>query len=136
MKNFLIGCGVILVLVVGGLVVGGLWIWNQAAPLVTQGFQQVQKLEKELQRVVPNIKDAKFGFESVNGKNKLKLTVPVTFDPSQGKQAEQTAQQILAVVKQNLPTGLPAAILEMQMIRQLPNGAKQERVFMFNLTQK
>lgn len=134
MKGFLIGCGVVALLAIGGLVIGGLWIYNQAAPAITQGLQQMQKLERELQKISPNLKGLNIGLNTNNGKTTLKLTVPVPFDPSNGKQAEQTAQQVLAMVRQNLPQGLPATALELKLFRDLPNGSKQERTFKFALT--
>jgi hypothetical protein len=136
MKGFLIGCGVVAVLVIGGLVVGGLWVYNQAAPIIGQGIQQLQKLETELQKISPNLKGLNVGINTVNGKTTLKLTVPVPFDPASSKQAEQTAQQVLAVVRQNLPQGLPATALEVRLFREKPNGSKQERSFNFVLTPK
>lgn len=131
MKGFLIGCGVVALLLIGGLVIGGLWIYNQAVPLVTQG---ISKLEAELKKVLPNLKGLQVGFNSSNGRNTLKLSAPVPFDPSQGAQAEKTAQQILGVVRQNLPKGIPATRLEVRLFRDLANGAKQERTFGFDLT--
>ncbi len=136
MKGLLIGCGVVALLLVGGLVAGGLWIWNQAGPAITQGLQQMQKLEGELKKVLPNLKGLNAGVQTINGKTTLKLSAPVPFDPSSGKEAEKTAQQILGVVRQNLPTGIPATALELRLFRDLPNGAKQERTFKFELTTK
>jgi hypothetical protein len=135
-KGFLIGCGVVAVLLIGGLVVGGLWVYNQAAPIIGQGIQQLQKLETELQKISPNLKGFNVGVHTVNGKTTLKLAVPVPFDPTNGKQAEQTAQQVLAVVRQNLPQGLPATALELRLLRETPNRGKQERTFNFALTPK
>jgi hypothetical protein len=134
MKGFLIGCGVVAVLIIGGLVVGGLWVWNQAGPTITQGFQQFQKLEAELKKVLPNTKDLNFQINSNNGKTVLKLAAPVPFDPTQGTQAEKTAQQMLEVIRQNLPVAVPATGLELRLFRELPNGVKQERTFKFDLT--
>jgi hypothetical protein len=134
MKGFLIGCGVVAVLLIGGLVVGGLWVYNQAAPIIGQGIQQLQKLETELKKISPNLKGLNIALNTNNGKTTLKLAVPVPFDPATGKQAEQTAQQVLVVVRQNLPQGLPATALELRLFRELPNGGKQERTFNFALT--
>jgi hypothetical protein len=134
MKGFFIGCGVVAVLVIGGLVVGGLWVYNQAAPLIGQGIQQLQKLETELQKISPDLKGLNVALNTNNGKTTLKLAVPVGFDPSSGKQAEQTAQQVLAVVRQHLPQGLPATALELRLFRDMANGGKQERTFNFALT--
>jgi hypothetical protein len=136
MKGFLIGCGVVVLLVLGGLVAGGLWIWNQAGPAITQGVQQMQKLEAELKKIVPDLKGLNVNLQTVNGKTTLKLSSPVPFDPSSGIQAEKTAKQMLEVVRQNLPSSIPASSLELKLFRNLPNGAKQERTFKFDLTPK
>jgi hypothetical protein len=134
MKGFLIGCGVVAVLIIGGLVVGGLWVYNQAVPIIGQGIQQLQKLETELRKISPNLKGLNVGVNTVNGKTTLQLAVPVPFDPASSKQAEQTAQQVLGVVRQNLPQGLPATALKLRLFRETPNGGKQERTFNFALT--
>jgi hypothetical protein len=135
MRGLLIGCGVVAILIVGGLVAGGLWIWNQAGPAITQGVQQMQKLEKELQKVVPDLKGLDFQIQTKNNKTTLKLSAPVPFDPSSGAQAEKIAKQMLEVIRQNLPVGIPATGLELRLFRNLPNGAKQERTFKFDLSQ-
>ena len=135
MKGLLIGCGVVAVLIIGGLVAGGLWVWNQAGPAITQGVQQFQKLEKELQKVVPDVKGLNFSVQTNNNKTTIKLSAPVPFDPSSGAQAEKTAKQMLEVIRKNLPTGIPASALELRLFRDLPNGGKQERTFKFDLTQ-
>ena len=133
MKGFLIGCGLVVLLVVGGLVAGGLWIWNQAGPTITQGLAQFQKLESELKKVVPNLKGLNFQVQTNNGKTTLKLSAPVTFNPSEGAQAEKTAKQMLEVIRKNLPSGIPASSLELRLFRDLANGSKQERTFRFDL---
>ena len=134
MKGFLIGCGVVALLIVGGLVAGGLWIWNQAGPTITQGLASLQKLEAELKKVVPDLKGLNVQVQTINGKTVLKLSAPVPFNPSEGAQAEKTAKEILEVVRKNLPSGIPASALELRLFRSLANGAKQERTFRFDLT--
>ncbi|MEY4532122.1 MAG: hypothetical protein RLZZ156_2845, partial [Deinococcota bacterium] len=119
MRGLLIGCGVVAILIVGGLVAGGLWIWNQAGPAITQGVQQMQKLEKELQKVVPDLKGLDFQIQTKNNKTTLKLSAPVPFDPSSGAQAEKIAKQMLEVIRQNLPVGIPATGLELRLFRNL-----------------
>ncbi len=136
MKGLLIGCGVVAILIIGGLVAGGLWVWNQAGPAITQGLAQFQKLEKELQKVVPDLKGLNFSVQTNNNKTTLKLSAPVPFDPSSGAQAEKTAQQMLKVIRENLPAGIPASSLELKLFRDLTGGGKQERTFKFDLTQK
>ncbi len=136
MKGFLIGCGVVALLIVGGLVAGGLWIWNQAGPTITQGLASLQNLESELKKVVPNLKGLNFQVQTNNGKTTLKLSAPVPFNPSEGAQAEKTAKQMLEVIQKNLPSGIPATSLELRLFRDLANGAKQERTFRFDLVPK
>jgi hypothetical protein len=136
MKGLLIGCGVVVILILGGLVAGGLWVWNQAEPAITQGLQQMQKLEAELKKIVPDLKGLSVNLQTVNSKTTLKLSAPVPFDPASGQEAEKTAKQMLEVVRKNLPPGIPASSLELKLFRNLPNGGKQERTFKFDLTKK
>jgi hypothetical protein len=136
MRNFLIGCGVVLLLLVGGLVVGGFWVWNNVGPQVTQGVQQIQKLEQEVRKVLPNVQGLNINVQSQNGQNVLRLNAPVPFDPTSGQQAANTANELLRVARENLPTGIVFQQLEVRLFRDLPNGSRQERVFKFPLTQK
>jgi predicted PurR-regulated permease PerM len=136
MKNFLIGCGVVVLLLVGGLVAGGFWVWNNVGPQFTQGVQQLQNLEREVQRVLPNVRGLNINVQSANGQSVLRINAPVPFDPTAGQQAANTANEILRIARQNLPTGLVFQQLEVRLFRDLPNGSKQERIFKFPLTQR
>jgi hypothetical protein len=136
MKNFLIGCGVVVLLLIGGLVAGGFWVWNNVGPQVTQGVQQLQKLETEVRKVLPNVQGLNINIRSDNGQNVLILNAPVPFDPTSGQQAANTANEVLRVARENLPTGLIFQRIEVRLFRDSANGSRQERTFKFPLTQK
>ena len=137
-KGFLIGCGVVVLLLVGVVTIGGLWAWNQFGPQITQGVQSIQKIQTELQKVVPNIGSINFNIATVNGKSTARVSAAVPFDPTVGDQPAKVAADMLRVIRQNLPAGaLPATSLEIRLFRERSSGGSktvQERTFTFDLT--
>jgi hypothetical protein len=135
MKGFLVGCGVVALLVVGVIAVGGFYLYNRFAPQITQGLQSAQKLEREIQKIVPGANGLNFNLSTVNGKTTARVSVAVPFDPTAaGEQPARVAQQILRSVRENLPANLvPAQRLEIRLFRSA-GGTSKERVFSFDLT--
>ena len=138
MKGFLIGCGVVALLLIGVVTIGGFFVWNQFGPQITQGIQGIQKIQTELQKVVPNIGSINFNIATVNGKSTARVSAAVPFDPTVGDQPAKVANDILRVISQNLPAGaLPAKTLEIRLYRERSSGGSktvQERTFKFDLT--
>jgi len=138
MKGFLIGCGVVALLLIGVVTIGGFWAWNQFGPQITQGVQSIQKIQTELQKVVPNIGGINFNIATVNGKSTARVSAAVPFDPTVGDQPAKVAADILRVIRQNLPAGTTLAdSLEIRLYRERSNGGSktvQERTFRFDLT--
>ncbi len=134
MRGFLIGCGVVALLIVGVIAVGGFYLYNRFAPQITQGLQSAQKLEREIQKIVPGANGLNFNVSTVNGKTTARVSVAVPFDPTVGDQPAKVAQQVLRAVRENLPANLiPAQRLEIRLFRSA-NGTSKERVFSFDLT--
>jgi predicted PurR-regulated permease PerM len=139
MKGFLIGCGVVALLLIGVVTIGGFWAWNQFGPQITQGVQSIQKIQTEIQKVAPNIADLNFNIATVNGKSTARVSAAVPFDPTVGDQPAKVANDVLRVIRQNLPAdALPAKTLEIRLYRSRSSsgGSKtvQERTFTFDLT--
>jgi hypothetical protein len=137
MKGFLIGCGVVALLIVGGLVAGGFVLYNRFAPQIQQGLQSLQKAEQELKRVAPNIGTPNISINTVNGVTTTRISVPVPFDPSVGTEPARVANEIARVFRENAPAGIPAKTVEVRLYRESTrNGAKllQEKTFKFDLT--
>ena len=138
MKGFLIGCGVVALLLVGVVAVGGFFVWNTFAPQITQGIQGIQKLQSELQKVAPNIGSINFNIATVNGTSIARVSASVPFDPTVGDQPARVANEMLRVIRQNLPvSALPATALEIRLFRERSSGGSktvQERTFRFDLT--
>ena len=138
MKGFLIGCGVVALLLIGVVTIGGFWAWNQFGPQITQGISSIQKIQTEIQKVAPNLGSINFSIATVNGKSTARLSVAVPFDPTVGDQPAKVASDMLRVIRQNLPAGaLPANALEIRLYRERnqSGGSKtvQERTFKFDL---
>jgi hypothetical protein len=137
MRGFLIGCGIFALLIVGGIVAGGFFLWNWAAPQVQQGLQSLQKAEQELKRVAPNIGTPNISISTVGGVTTTRISVPVPFDPSVGTEPARVANEIARVFRENVPAGLPAKSVEVRLYREVSrNGAGllQEKTFKFDLT--
>lgn len=139
MKGFLIGCGVVALLLIGVVTIGSFWAWNQFGPQITQGISSIQKIQTEIQKVAPNLGSINFSIATVNGKSTARLSAAVPFDPTVGDQPAKVASDMLRVIRQNLPSGaLPANALEIRLYRERnrSGGSKtvQERTFKFDLT--
>jgi hypothetical protein len=137
MKGFLIGCGVVALLIVGVIVAGGAYVWNRFAPQVTQGLQSAQKIDQELKRIVPGSQGLNFNVSTVNGKTTARVNVAVPFDPTVGTQPAKVANNVLRIIRENLPPNLlPAQTLEIRLTRQKSGAtgtSTQERTFTFDL---
>jgi hypothetical protein len=137
MKGFLIGCGVVALLLIGVVTVGGFWAWNQFGPQITQGVQSIQKIQTEIQKVAPNLGSLTFNIATVGGKSIARVSAAVPFDPTVGDQPAKVANDMLRVIRQNLPAGaLPATALEIRLYRERSSGGSktvQERTFTFDL---
>ena len=150
MKGFLIGCGVVVLL----LVIGSFWALNHFISGITQGLESIPKIatalekvvlniailqiEAELQKVVPNIANFSFDIATVNGKSTAQVSAFVPFDPTVGDQPAKVASDMLRVIRQNLPgDALPATSLEIRLFRERSSGGAetvQMRTFTFDLT--
>jgi hypothetical protein len=139
MRGFLIGCGVVALLIVGGLVAGGIFVWNRVAPQVSQALEVIPGVQRDLERLVPGIGNLNFGVNTVNGQTVTRLEARVPFDPTVGEQPARVANEILRSLRQNVPANLlPGKTLEIRLYRQTTgNGSSttQERTFRFDLTQ-
>ena len=138
MKGFLIGCGVVALLLIGVVTIGGLFVWNQFGPQITQGVSSSQKMQTEIAKVAPNLGSINFSLNNTNGVSTARLSAAVPFDPTVGDQPAKVAGDILRVIRQNLPAGaLPAKSLEIRLYRERSSGGSksvQERTFTFDLT--
>ena len=138
MKGFLIGCGVVALLFIGVVTIGGLFVWNQFGPQITQGVSSIQKMQTEIAKVAPNLGSINFSLNNTNGVSTARLSAAVPFDPTVGDQPAKVAGDILRVIRQNLPAGaLPAQSLEIRLYRERSSGGSksvQERTFTFDLT--
>ena len=138
MKGFLIGCGVVALLLIGVVTIGVFFVWNQFAPQITQGISSIQKIQTEIQKVAPNIGSINFTINNTNGKSTARVSAAVPFDPTVGDQPAEVANDMLRVIQQNLPAGaLPAKSLEIRLYRERSSGGSksvQERIFKFDLT--
>ena len=138
MKGFLIGCGVVALLLIGVVTIGGLFVWNQFGPQITQGVSSIQKMQTEIAKVAPNLGSINFSLNNTNGTTTARLSAAVPFDPTVGDQPAKVAGDILRVIRQNLPAGtLPAQSLEIRLYRERSSGGSktvQERTFTFDLT--
>jgi predicted PurR-regulated permease PerM len=139
MRGFLIGCGVVALLLVGGLVAGGFFLWNWAAPQVTQGINTINRLQGEIQRLVPGIGNFSWNINTVNGNTVARISASVPFDPTVGDQPARVANEILRAVRQTVPANLlPAKTLEVRLYRSTDSAGSsttQQRTFRFDLTQ-
>lgn len=121
--------GVVVALGIGALVFVGVNFWNRVAPSV-QGFL---KLPQQIERVVPDLNGISINFRDQNGRRTLHLDARVPFDPTSAPRAPQVANQMLEVVRSQLPKDLPLQRLEVRLYRE-QNGGRQEKIFSFDLT--
>jgi hypothetical protein len=134
--KFILGSFVVGFLLLAALGVGGYLLYQRYAPAIQTGVAAFTNVQKEINKIVPN-----GGFSvnssSVNGKNTVKITVKVPFDPSQGAQAQKVADQISEVIRRNAPPGIPLENVELHLVHEKKTGnstSRSEKVFRLNLT--
>ena len=134
--KFVLGSFAVGFLLLVALGVGGFLLYQKYAPAIQSGVAAFANVQKEIDKIVPN-----GGFSvnssSVNGVNTVKITVKVPFDPSQGAQAQQIANQISEVIRRNAPPGIPLENVELHLVHEKKTGgstSRTEKVFKLNLT--
>jgi hypothetical protein len=134
--KFVLGSFVVGFLLLAALGVGGFLLYQKYAPAIQVGVSALANAQKEINKLVPG-GDLSIDSSSINGKNTVKITVKVPFDPSQGAQAQQVADQISEIIRRNAPQGIPLENLELHLIHEKNTGnstSRSERVFKLNLT--
>ena len=134
--KFVLGSFAVGFLLLVALGVGGFLLYQKYAPAIQSGVAAFANVQKEIDKIVPN-----GGFSvnssSVNGVSTVKITVKVPFDPSQGAQAQQIANQISEVIRRNAPPGIPLENVELYLVHEKKTGgstSRTEKVFKLNLT--
>lgn len=132
----MLGSFAALCLLLVALGVGGFLLYQKYAPAIQSGVSAITNAQKEVEKIVPgggfNINSS-----SVNGVNTVKITVKVPFDPSQGAQAQNVADQISEVIRRNAPPGIPLENVELHLVHEKKTGtstSRSEKVFKLNLT--
>jgi hypothetical protein len=134
--KFVLGSFVVGLVLLAALGVGGYLLYQKYAPAIQSGVSALANAQKEIEKIVPG-GDLSINSSIVNGKNTVKIMVKVPFDPSQGAQAQQTADQISEIIRRNAPTGIPLENLELHLVHEKKTGnstSRSERVFKLNLT--
>ena len=134
--KFVLGSFAVGFLLLVALGVGGFLLYQKYAPAIQSGVAAFANVQKEIDKIVPN-----GGFSvnssSVNGVSTVKISVKVPFDPSQGAQAQQIANQISEVIRRNAPPGIPLENVELHLVHEKKTGgstSRTEKVFKLNLT--
>jgi hypothetical protein len=134
--KFVLGSFAVGFLLLAALGVGGFLLYQKYAPAIQNGVAAFANVQKEINKIVPN-----GGFSvnssSLNGVNTVKITVKVPFDPSQGAQAQNVANQISDVIRRNAPAGIPLENVELHLIHEKKTGSstsRSEKIFKLNLT--
>ena len=134
--KFIAGFFIIGIVVIAALGVAGYFVYQKYAPAIQNGVAAFANVQKEVNKIVPN-----GGFSvnssSVNGVNTVKITVKVPFDPSQGAQSQQIANQISEVIRRNAPAGIKLENVELHLIHEKKTGSstsRSEKIFKLNLT--
>jgi hypothetical protein len=134
--KFVLGSFVVGFVLLAALGVGGFLLYQKYAPAIQSGVSALANVQKEIEKIVPG-----GGFSvnssSVNGKNTVKITVKVPFDPSQGAQAQKVADQISEVIRRNAPPGIPLENVELRLVHEKKMGNstnRTEKIFKLNLT--
>ena len=109
--KFVVGSFMVGLVLVAALAIGGYLLYQKYAPAIQSGVAAFSNAQKEIEKIVPG-GGFSINSSSVNGKNTVKITVKVPFDPSQGNQAQQVADQISEVIRRNAPPGIPLENLE------------------------
>jgi hypothetical protein len=134
--KFVLGSFVVGFLLLAALGVGGYLLYQRYAPAIQSGVSALANVQKEINKIVPG---GGFNINSntINGKNTVKITVKVPFDPSKGAQAQQIADQISEVIRRNAPPGIPLENVELHLIHEKKTGSstsRTEKIFKLNLT--
>jgi hypothetical protein len=134
--KFVLGSFVVGFVLLAALGVGGFLLYQKYAPAIQSGISAFSNVQKEVNKIVPG---GGFSINSstVNGKNTVKITVKVPFDPSQGTQAQQIANQISDVIRRNAPAGIPLENIELHLVHEKKTGSstsRSEKIFKLNLT--
>jgi hypothetical protein len=134
--KFVLGSFVVGLVLMAALGVGGYFLYQKYAPQIQNGISALANVQQEVDKIVPG---GGFSINSstINGKNTVKITVKVPFDPSQGTQAQQVADQISEIIRRNAPPGIPLENLELHLVHEKKTGnstSRSERVFKLNLT--
>ena len=133
--KFVVGSFMVGLVLVAALAIGGYLLYQKYAPAIQSGVAAFSNAQKEIEKIVPG-GGFSINSSSVNGKNTVKITVKVPFDPSQGNQAQQVADQISEVIRRNAPPGIPFENLELHLVHEKKTGnstSRSERVFKLNL---
>lgn len=128
-RNVLIGCGVFGLLATIALGIGAYFVWQWAAPTVTA----ISKLPAEIERTVRGATDIGVNVRETNGIRTLELRMKVPFNPNDASIAEPTVQDIVRLVRQDIPINLGVKRLEVRLYRE-SNGSRVERTYRFDLT--
>jgi hypothetical protein len=134
--KFVAGFLIVGVVVIAALAVGGYFIFQKYAPAIQNGIQALGKAQQEIEKIVPG-GGLNINSSTVNGKSTLKLSLKVPFDPSQGNQAQQTANQIAEIIRRNAPSGLSLQNIELHLIHEIKSGGsikRSERIFKLDLS--
>lgn len=134
--KFVLGSFAVGFLLLAALGIGGFLLYQKYAPAIQSGVSAITNAQKEIEKIVPgggfNINSS-----SVNGVNTVKITVKVPFDPSQGAQAQQIANQISEVIRRNAPAGMKLENVELHLVHEKKTGSstsRSEKIFKLNLT--
>jgi hypothetical protein len=134
--KFVLGSFVVGFLLLAALGIGGYLLYNRYAPAIQSGISALGNVQKEVEKIVPG-GGFSINSSSVNGKNTVKITVKIPFDPSQGAQAQQVADQISEIIRRNAPPGIPLENLELHLVHEKKTGnstSRSEKIFKLNLT--
>ncbi len=134
--KFILGSFAVGFVLLAALGIGGFLLYQKYAPAIQSGVSALANAQKEIEKIVPgggfNINSS-----SVNGKNTVKITVKIPFDPSQGTQAQKVADQISEVIRRNAPPGIPLENVELRLVHEKKTGgstSRSEKIFKLNLT--
>jgi hypothetical protein len=134
--KFVLGSFAVGFLLLVALGVGGFLLYQKYAPAIQSGVSAITNAQKEIEKIVPG-GGFSINSSSVNGIKTFKITLKVPFDPSQGAQAQQIANQISEVIRRNAPPGIPLENVELHLIHEKKTGSstsRSEKVFKLNLT--
>ena len=134
--KFVAGFFILGIAIVAALAVGGYFVYQKYAPAIQSGVSALANAQKEIEKIVPG-GGLSINSSSVNGKNTVKITVKVPFDPSQGAQAQQIADQISEVIRRNAPPEIPLENVELHLVHEKKAGSgttRSEKVFKLNLS--